>query len=138
MPALAQVPSPELNFDVLPAELRTFRSVVREFAQEVLLPRAQELDQAPADELDWDLVRQGQAGTEIYLILDGIFVVEVDGEEIAEIGPGAVVGERSSLRNGTRTATLWARTQARVAAVPPDALDPEALSSLDATHRREE
>jgi CRP-like cAMP-binding protein len=48
------------------------------------------------------------------------------------------VGERASLRNGTRTATLWARTAARVAAVPPDALDPEALSSLDATHRREE
>ena len=31
------------------------------------------------------------------LILDGIFVVEVDGEEVAEIGPGAVVGERAAL-----------------------------------------
>ena len=84
------------------------------------------------------LVRQGEAGTDVFLILDGMFVVEVDEQEIAEIGPGAVVGERASLRNGTRTATLWARTAARVAAVPPDALDPEALSSLDATHRRED
>jgi hypothetical protein len=84
------------------------------------------------------LVRQGEAGTEVFLILDGMFVVEVDEQEIAEIGPGAVVGERASLRNGTRTATLWARTAARVAAVPPDALDPEALSSLDASHRRED
>ena len=85
-----------------------------------------------------DLVRQGQAGTEVYLILDGIFVVEVDGEEVAEIGPGAVVGERAALVNGTRTATLWARTAGRVASVPHDALDPEALGSLAAAHRREE
>ena len=85
-----------------------------------------------------DLVRQGQGGTEVYLILDGIFVVEIDGEEVAEIGPGAVVGERAALLNGTRTATLWARTQGRVAGVPYDALDPEALGSLAAAHRREE
>jgi hypothetical protein len=84
-----------------------------------------------------NLVRQGEAGTDVFLILDGMFVVEVDAEPVAEIGPGAVVGERASLQNGVRTATLWARTPARVAAVPADALDPGALSTLDATHRRE-
>src|SRR5436309_279371 len=52
-----------------------------------------------------NLVRQGQGGTEVFLILDGIFVVEVDDREVAEIGPGAVVGERAALVNGTRTAT---------------------------------
>ena len=81
------------------------------------------------------LVRQGEPGTEVYLILDGMFVVEVDDQEVAEIGPGAVVGELASLRNGTRTATLRARTAGRVAGVPSDALDPEALSSLDATRQ---
>jgi hypothetical protein len=81
-----------------------------------------------------NLVRQGEAGTEVYLILDGIFVVEVDGNEVAEIGPGAVVGEQAGLRNGTRTATLWARTQGRVASVPHDALDPQALGSLASVH----
>jgi hypothetical protein len=85
-----------------------------------------------------NLVRQGEAGTEVFLILDGIFVVEVDGRPVAEIGPGAVVGERAALRNGTRTATLWARTPGRVASVPHDALDSQALGSLAATHRREE
>jgi hypothetical protein len=85
-----------------------------------------------------NLVRQGQAGTEVYLILDGIFVVEVDNNVVAEIGPGAVVGERAALVNGMRTATLWARTPGRVASVPPDALDPGALGSLAATHRRGE
>jgi hypothetical protein len=85
-----------------------------------------------------NLVRQGQSGTEVFLILDGIFVVEVDEKQVAEVGPGAVVGERAALRNGTRTATLWARTPGRVASVPRDALDPQALGSLVAAHRREE
>jgi hypothetical protein len=84
------------------------------------------------------LVSQGEAGTEVFLVLDGLFVVEVDGEQLAEIGPGAVVGERASLGGGVRTATLRARTPARVAAVPPDALDAEALGVLDGSHRREE
>ena len=35
-----------------------------------------------------NLVRQGEAGTDVFLILDGIFVVEVDDEVVAEIGPG--------------------------------------------------
>jgi hypothetical protein len=84
------------------------------------------------------LVKQGETGTEVFLILDGMFVVEADGNAIAEVGPGAIVGERASLLNGTRTATLWARTPGRVASVPADALDPEALASLGATRRREE
>ena len=85
-----------------------------------------------------NLVRQGQAGTEVFLILDGIFVVEVDDQVVAEIGPGAVVGERAALLNGTRTATLWARTPGRVASVPNDALDQQALGSLAAEHQRED
>lgn len=84
------------------------------------------------------LVKQGEAGTEVFLILDGMFVVEADGNQIAEVGPGAVVGERAALLNGTRTATLWARTPGRVASVPAAALDQDALASLGATHRREE
>jgi hypothetical protein len=84
------------------------------------------------------LVKQGEPGTEVYLILDGIFVVDVDDRQVAEIGPGAVVGEQAGLRNGTRTATLWARTPGRVASVPRDALDPESLGSLAQSHRREE
>ncbi|HET9520202.1 MAG TPA: cyclic nucleotide-binding domain-containing protein [Candidatus Limnocylindrales bacterium] len=84
------------------------------------------------------LVRQGDPGTEVFLILDGMFVVEIDDRQIGEIGPGAVVGERAALASGKRTATLWARTPGRVATVPNDALDPEALGTLAASHRREE
>jgi hypothetical protein len=81
------------------------------------------------------LVRQGDPGTEIFLILDGIFVVEVDGNAVAEIGPGAVVGERASQLAGKRTATLWARTKGRVASVPHETLDLGDLGRLAATRQ---
>ena len=84
-----------------------------------------------------NLIRQGETGTDVFLILDGIFVVEVDERQVAEIGPGAVVGELAAMSNGTRTATLWARTPGRVASVPYAALDQDALGSLAATHQRE-
>jgi Cyclic nucleotide-binding domain len=83
------------------------------------------------------LLKQGEPGTEVYLILDGLFVVEVDGDQVAEIGPGAVVGERAALEGGVRTATLRAATAARVAEVAPDQLDRADLGSLAASHHRE-
>ena len=88
---------------------------------------------APGDKL----VKQDERGTDVFLILDGIFVVEVDGEAVAEIGPGAVVGERAALTNKKRTATLWARTPGRVASVPAYALDSDALGSLAASRNRD-
>jgi hypothetical protein len=84
------------------------------------------------------LVRQGEPGKDVFLILDGIFVVEVDGVAVAEIGPGAVVGERAALLNGMRTATLFARTAGRVASVPPEGLDQDALGTLATAHHRGE
>jgi mannose-6-phosphate isomerase-like protein (cupin superfamily) len=79
------------------------------------------------------LVEQGEAGSDLYLILDGVLVVERDGEEIAEVGPGAIVGEMALLEErGARTATLRARTPARVAVLAADAIDREALETLAA------
>ena len=83
------------------------------------------------------LLEQGAQGTEIYVILDGMFVVEVNGSEVAEIGPGAVVGERAALEGGTRTATLRARTRARVAEATTDELGLEDLGALATTHHGE-
>jgi cyclic nucleotide-binding protein len=83
------------------------------------------------------LTTQGDAATQVYLILDGMLVVEVDGREVAEIGPGAVVGERAALEGGVRTATLRASTRARIAEAAPGALDGSDLGELAATHHRE-
>jgi hypothetical protein len=76
------------------------------------------------------LVEQGDTETDLYLLLDGVLAVEVDGEEVAEIGPGAVLGERSQLEGGRRTATLRARTPCRVAVVPGEMLDRASLEQL--------
>jgi CRP-like cAMP-binding protein len=85
-----------------------------------------------------DLVRFGDPGDDLYLLLDGVLVVIVDGTQLAELGPGAVVGERAILEGGTRRATLRAVTPCRIAAVPGDRIDRDRLVELSAGHRREE
>jgi len=78
------------------------------------------------------LVEQGAEGTDLYLLLDGVLGVEVDGDEVAEIGPGAVLGERAVLEGGKRTATLRARTRSRVAIVAAELIDRASLERLSA------
>ena len=85
-----------------------------------------------------ELVRQGDFGQDIYLVLDGVIRVTRDGERLAEYGPGAMLGERAALEGGTRTATLAAVTKCRVAAVPAVQLDLSDLAELATGHRREE
>ncbi|MEP7114703.1 MAG: cyclic nucleotide-binding domain-containing protein, partial [Ilumatobacteraceae bacterium] len=84
------------------------------------------------------LVEQGSSSNEMYLLLNGVLVVEVDGEKVAELGPGAVFGERAVLEGSTRTATLRAVTECKVAAVPTDRMDCDKLAELAGGHRREE
>jgi hypothetical protein len=79
------------------------------------------------------LVAQGDPGHELYLLFDGLLAVEIDGVTVAELGPGAVVGELALLAGGRRTATLRAVTPCRVAAVPGDRIDPTALAELART-----
>jgi hypothetical protein len=84
------------------------------------------------------LVEQGQLGHELFLLLDGVLAVEIDGNVLAEIGPGALLGERAILEGGKRTSTLRAVTTCRVAVAPADSIDREALVELSRGHRREE
>jgi CRP-like cAMP-binding protein len=84
------------------------------------------------------LVEQDDLGDELFLLLDGVLAVEVDGEPLTEIGPGAVVGERAILEGGRRTSTLRAVTPCRVAVAAAADVDREALVALSAGHRREE
>jgi hypothetical protein len=84
------------------------------------------------------LVEQGDPGEELFLLLDGVLAVEVDGQVLAELGPGVVLGERAILEGGRRTSTLRAVTQCKVAVAPADAVDTEALREVSSGHRREE
>ena len=84
------------------------------------------------------LVRQGEPGTDVYLVLDGVIRVEREGEWLAEYGPGAMLGERAHLEGGTRTSTLVAITACRVASVDATQFDRSALTELSGGHRRED
>jgi Cyclic nucleotide-binding domain len=81
-------------------------------------------------EPDDTLVEQGEPASELYLLLDGVLVAEVDGQEVAEIGPGAIVGERAFLERRKRTATLYARTRCRLAVIPSELIDRQELEDL--------
>jgi hypothetical protein len=84
------------------------------------------------------LVEQGAEGDELYVILDGVVAVQVDGELVAELGPGAVVGERALLEGGKRTATLRATTPVKAVEVSAADLERGTLEELAAGRRREE
>ncbi len=84
------------------------------------------------------LTEQGAPGDEVYLLLDGLLVVLVDGEPIAELGPGVVLGERAVLEHGLRTATLRARRPAARSrsSSPTSSTGPRWRSSARATAER--
>jgi len=84
------------------------------------------------------LVEQGDPGDALFVLLDGVLAVEVDGNALAEVGPGALLGERAVIEGGTRTATLRAVTPAKVAVAPADDIDMDALVQVSMGHRRED
>jgi Cyclic nucleotide-binding domain len=88
-------------------------------------------------DVDDTLVEQGADGNELYLLLDGVLSAEVDGETVAELGPGAIVGERAALEGGTRTATLRAVTPCKVVGFAAEEVHPSALEELAAGRRQE-
>ena len=84
------------------------------------------------------LVKQGEEGAEMFLILDGVLGVNVDGNDVADLGPGAVIGERALIEGGKRTATLTAATKCRVAVLDASNVAPGVLDELAAGHKRED
>jgi Cyclic nucleotide-binding domain len=84
------------------------------------------------------LTEQGEPGGDIYLLLDGVLSVWVDGAQIGELGPGAVVGERALLEDGRRTATLRAVTDSVIATATQDQIDRDSLARLAQLHHRED
>lgn len=57
-----------------------------------------------------DLVTQGDAGHEAFVVVEGTATVSRDGQDVATIGPGAVFGEMALIDRAPRNATVTAAT----------------------------
>ena len=84
------------------------------------------------------LTTQGEEADAIYVLLDGVIQVTVDGKDIAALGPGALIGERAVLEGRRRTATLTAVSPCKVAEARKVDLDLDELATVRETHRRED
>ena len=82
------------------------------------------------------LVKQGEAGDELFLLFDGVLEVEVDGTSVATLGPGSIVGERALFEAGRRVATLHALTPCRVFVLTPGQFSEDDLAALARSHGR--
>ena len=65
------------------------------------------------------LTREGAAGREAFIVIEGQGDVFVDGEPIANVGPGEFVGEMAMLDHEPRSATVRAETPMRVLVIGP-------------------
>jgi hypothetical protein len=84
------------------------------------------------------LAEQGSPGDSLYLVLDGVVDIVVDGQAVGEVGPGAVLGERAVLEAGRRTGALTAVTAVSVAEADVAGIDRDALGRLAEGHCRED
>jgi CRP-like cAMP-binding protein len=62
-----------------------------------------------------DLVREGEPGDALFLILEGEAVVRREGHDVGRVGPGSHFGELAILDGAPRSATVVAATDVRVA-----------------------
>ena len=60
------------------------------------------------------LIRQGELGDDLMVLVTGLVAVERDGERINKLGPGEFFGEIALIERGPRTATVTAETPCRL------------------------
>lgn len=60
------------------------------------------------------LMRQGESGSEMFVIAAGTVRIERNGEFIRDAGPGTAIGEMALLSEGPRTATVTTNGPTRI------------------------
>ena len=119
-----------------PAVIATAESAVERELSRMVMSDAKKLERRQLAEGE-PLVEQDQPGRDLFLVLDGMLDVEVDGEVVAEVGPGAILGVHAALAGGLRTATLRAASRCRVVVIPEDELDQSEIVAIASGQRRE-
>lgn len=64
-----------------------------------------------------DIVTQGQAGGPFFCITEGRADIYIDGEKVADLGPGSYFGEMSLFDGSGRSATIRAATHMKALAI---------------------
>jgi hypothetical protein len=119
-----------------PAVIAAAESAVERELSRMVMADAKKLERRQLAEGE-TLVEQDQPGGDLFLVLDGMLDVEVDGEVVAEVGPGAILGVHASLAGGLRTATLRAANRCRVVVIPEEELDQSEIVAIASGQRRE-
>jgi CRP/FNR family cyclic AMP-dependent transcriptional regulator len=70
-----------------------------------------------------ELVREGEIGRHLYVIVWGTATVWKNGRRMSELGPGDFFGELAFLDGAPRTATVIARSDMRVIILGPREMD---------------
>ena len=60
------------------------------------------------------LIRQGELGDDLMILVKGMVAVERDGEKVNKLGPGEFFGEIALIERGPRTATVTTETACRL------------------------
>ena len=127
------------------------RQIEKEVDTETLLARVDLLGALPSDALasiarkvkphtskpSTELVRQGEPGDSLYIIVSGFAAVlvvtdkKVEAKHVASLQPGAVFGEASLLTGATRSATVTASTTLITIEIAKSDLRPVFQSSPD-------
>lgn len=58
----------------------------------------------------WSLMFENTPADKAYVLLEGTVVIRRDGADVAELGPGAVIGEMALLNRQLRNASVFATT----------------------------
>lgn len=69
----------------------------------------------------WSLIAQSTPPDKAYLVIEGRLAVLANGEQVAELGPGDLVGEIGLREHRLRTATVTARTPLKLLHFTPEA-----------------
>lgn len=76
------------------------------------------------------LITEGTAIDSLYVVLDGRFVVTVEGTEVAHVGAGAFLGEISFVDHHPPSATVAAAEDSHVLAIPREVVQYKLESDL--------
>ena len=102
------------HFETVPLFSRVSRKGLRS-----IVSAATEID-VPAGH---DLVREGEHGRELYVVIRGTATVTRGGRRLRELVPGDFFGEMAFLHPAPRTATVTARSDMRLMVLDSRAMD---------------